>query len=165
MKNLFTIAFIITLLLSCDTNNTRINERITPKTDFQQYVDSIPTLDLPYEFSSSDEMIHFDNPKSQVPEGAMLMGKLPSLDNVHLIIYSYPADIRLPVLEVYDNDGKKRSETPLLKYNCLLDLNWQSSFVITEDYDIYMNQVCGDDNSSTNRDTVALTTLLQEKSP
>ena len=160
MKKTTIMLLLAALFSACGKSNSGSAQQDTPQKAFEQFVDSIPTLSLPYQLRSGDQLVYFDQPTSQVPEGAMLMGKLPSRENIHFIIYSYPADIRLPVLEVYDNSGTRLSETPLWKYSCPLDAGWQSKSSITEDYNIYIDQVCDGDDSQVDRDTIRLKTLL-----
>ena len=48
------------------------------------------------------------------PEGSSVMGKLKSMNNKNFIIYTYQADIVLPMLEIYNNEGLKIRQLELL---------------------------------------------------
>ena len=70
-----------------------------------------------------------------IPEGAALLGRLPSIENKYFIIYTYPADIRLPILEVYNANGEKINQLELYDYmNCDLDQGGNSKFTITNEF-------------------------------
>lgn len=161
LKYALVLQFITALLIACGNQETDSVVQEVKRSAFTYYVDSIPTLELPLVLKSDDAMMHFENPKEFVPEGAELIGKLPSLGNKHFIIYSYPADIRLPILEIYDDEGKKLKDVQLFKYNCPLDMGWFSKFSISKDYDIVIEQICDAYDSRIDRDTIRLQELLR----
>lgn len=163
MRNTFVLLIATAFLTSCVNIGSKKIDQDVHKSAFEQFVDSVPTLELPYELSTDDEMIHYNNPSSHVPEGAALMGKLPSLENVHLIVYSYPADIRLPVLELYSKDGTKLNDIQLFKYSCPLESSWNSKFLITKDYKIYIDKICDIYDSQIDKDTINIKGLLKNE--
>jgi hypothetical protein len=83
---------------------------------FEEYVNQIPVLPIGYSKSCSGDLEIMDLIDTcYTPEGAQIIGRMQSINNVHFIIYAYPADILLPVLEVYNAFGKKMHEQPLLE--------------------------------------------------
>lgn len=137
------------------------NRNSSPKTAFEQFADSIPQLELPFELSTSDEIEYVESNSRFIPEGAALIGKLKSQSNKWLIIYSYPADIRLPILEVYDNNGKKLHEIQLFDYgSCPVTSSGYSKFVIENEKEIYKENICDLYDSRIDRDTIKIEELL-----
>ena len=91
-------------------------------TSFQGFVNSIPILDSNFSLSNKKDFEHINLHSKFIPDGAGLIGRLNSIDNYAFIIYSYPADVRLPILEVYNSDGAKVNQKLLFKYGyCKLE--------------------------------------------
>lgn len=90
--------------------------QLTVDTTFKSFVQSIPYLDADFYLNNGEDFKHVNLKNKFIPEGAALIGKLPSIDQYEFIVYSYPADIRLPILEVYNSKGKKVNERALFKY-------------------------------------------------
>lgn len=149
-------------LTSCTHNQASIQEQISQKTDFEQYVESIPILELPFELSTNDTIAHIPIENPFLPEGAALLGRLQSNNDKHLILYSYPADIRLPILEIYNSKGEKLNTLPLFDYGkCPLTASGYSRFEITDQGEIYKETACDLYDSRIDTDTIFIEKLLQ----
>ena len=152
---LFTAVFSVT---SC------IDEEGPAKTPsaFEQYVDSIPLLPLPFELSTTDAITHVSMKSHFIPDGAAIIGKLPSKNGRHLIIYSYPADIRLPVLEVYDHRGKRTHSVELVNYGaCPITDNGYYGFRLANYEVIYRETTCDSFDSRIERDSITVAQVVQ----
>jgi hypothetical protein len=162
MRKTFVLIFTVALLSAFANNYSTAKDHPIRKTAFEQFVDSIPLLELPFELSTTDVIKHVPLNSPYIPEGAALIGKLKSQNNRWLIIYSYPADIRLPILEVYDSNGKKLSEVQLFDYgNCPVTSSGYSKFVIKNEKEIYKETACDAYDSRTDRDTINIEGLLK----
>ncbi len=71
---------------------------------FASFVAQVPELDSSFSWSNSDTIEYLDIKSKFIPEGAGLIGRLPSIDDYSFLIYSYPADTGIPIL-----DGLQRS--------------------------------------------------------
>ena len=159
IKHLFLL--LICIQLSC-VNSEKKTEEIK-KTKFEQFVSRIPLLEIPFEQSSLDEFKHLQMESEFIPEGAALLGRLSSRDDKHLILYTYPADVRLPFLEVYSTNGKKINQLELYDYmNCDLDQGGNSKFTITNEF-ITKETYCNTYVSRVDRDTIAIEDLVIAK--
>jgi hypothetical protein len=85
------------------------------KTPFENYVDEIPEIKIPYNSNSNFESLDINSEFKS--KEALLHGKLKSVNKHHFIVYWYAADISLPILEVYSNQGEKVNEVQLLDYH------------------------------------------------
>jgi len=91
-------------------------QKDTIKTDeaaFRSFFDSSPVLEEGYTATCNNYFEHAEIESEFIPEGAALVGKLGVDAKLYHIIYSYPADIRLPIWEAYDSGGNKRGEVQL----------------------------------------------------
>lgn len=95
-----------------------------------------------------------------IPEGANVVGKLPSNNDFHYVLYTYPADIILPMLEKYDLTGKRVAQYNLFDYEFCSDIeqvNQHSEFVILDSFSIEkINYVQGFRKEIVSRDTLFL---------
>jgi hypothetical protein len=109
---------------------------VIPNTKFTNFVFSIPVFEIGFTMSSDQAHKVLSIESEYIPEGASLIGRLPSNEKQHLILYTYPADIQLPILEVYDYYGVK-----IGKFN-FFDYNFAASIINENQYCRY--QVLGD---------------------
>ncbi len=159
---LSTITFCIIVILSaCSTPTDEVVQEEVELTPFEQFVDSIPIIKTPYSLSSNEVFEYIEIASKNIPEGASLMGKLNSINGFHFILYSYPADICLPILEVYDADGRKINKAVLFQYGaCPITSNGYSKCTIM-DKELIMKTVCDAENFDVTADTINIEGLLK----
>lgn len=80
---------------------------------FASFVAQVPELDPSFSWSNSDTIEYLDIKSKFIPEGAGLIGRLPSIDDYSFLIYSYPVNTRMPILEVYNEVGEKINQREL----------------------------------------------------
>ena len=162
MKTVIIVLFISGIIWSCGNKDSGEEVNNLTKTPFEQFVDSMPLIRLPFELSTSDEIQHVNLNSEHIPEGAALVGKLQSKNGTHFIIYSYPADIRLPILEIYNSTGEKINEILLFDYvSCPLTSNGYSKFIVKSYNAIYKETACDSYDSRIDRDTIYIENLLK----
>lgn len=129
---------------------------------FEQFVAEIPLVPVRVELHSYNPIKHIEIKSPHIPEGAALFGKLKSMDGYHFIIYTYPADIRLPILEVYDNDGIKLMEKQLYRYNgCPATNSGGSTIIIKNQEMIVMQTFCDVYDGRYDSDTLMVSRLIE----
>ena len=181
MRNIFIFFIASIILYGCShskKNNVisdnkvadSITESIVPKSadspeSFLDYIKKIEKIDIPVTYTCQDNLKHIDDLESKfIPDGAAIMGLVNSIDKCHFIIYSYPADIRLPILEVYSNKGEKVKEVTLLDIeSCPFDdENLISRFDILNDTTIRLENISIQETDTTIVDsrTISLSELI-----
>ena len=151
MKVYFILILATVSMISCNTsvkneklkNSKILDEKSTVKsisnssslqatiTTFQEYINFMATVQLPLMITCNNpyfptyEMYRNNEYGANFkPDGATIIGKLQSNDKFAAIIYSYPADISLPILETYNISGAKIDELQLLNYpRCINDVD------------------------------------------
>ena len=155
IKLLVHCIILVGVLFACGNQTTQQKKVINEETPFQQFVNSVPLITLPFGLSSNEAINHLTIDSPVIPEGAALIGKLPSQDSRHLLIYSYPADIRLPILELYDSNGTKLKEVNLFNYGaCPVTSSGFSSFQLDDYARIFLETACDLYDSRIDRDTL-----------
>jgi len=152
-------------LASCSMSDSVCDKET--KTEFENYVCEIPLLSVNFGLTCAEPIEHIDIKSKFTPEGAGIVGRLRSIDNYSFIIYSYPADIRLPILEVYNQKGNKINQTPLLNQNdCGIGPPVTSSrFRIENDYTILIEQIKPENGAVYETVTINLNELLEKAKP
>jgi hypothetical protein len=124
------------------------NQSIDTITTFDNYIGLMPSLMIPVKITCDDQPYPIPdlyNNRSYGrmfrPEGAAIIGKLRTTNKYVAIIYAYPADISLPILETYTLEGVKLDQLQLFNLSsCVTDFNdtieTNSSFLIFENFDI-----------------------------
>lgn len=88
---------------------------LSPHNDFKAYFYALPTLSLPIRYTCYQNFFPSDLPQNiHSPDGASLLGTLPPIEGYYPILYSYPADIVLPILIFYDRMGTIQQQIQLL---------------------------------------------------
>lgn len=124
MKNW--IFILIALLISCDTRqtsteNNQINE---DESAFDKYADKIKLISLPMRLTCDEDLDNmvYNFPKDTITkygrENSRVYGKLLETENYTAIIYLYPADIQLPIIQTTDKKGNKISNLGLYERWC-----------------------------------------------
>jgi len=157
----FVLCFAIFSFASCSVKSeTDDTENELPS--FEQYVEEIPLISERVELRSSSLIKHVDIESDFIPEGAALFGKLNSINGYHFIIYTYPADVRLPILEVYDNEGNKINEKQLYRYgSCPVTNSGGSTAIIKDREMIIMQTFCDIYDSKFDSDTIFVHSLIK----
>jgi hypothetical protein len=125
-----------------EANNSAL---LNKDSSFYYFAQNIPIIDSNFTLSSKKEFNHLDVQSMFIPEGAGLIGRLKPIDNYEFIIYSYPADVRLPILEVYNIKGEKVNEALLYNYGYCGDPNPEESHMVEFSLDhstIYRSTTC-----------------------
>jgi len=121
------------------------NQNIVWNTDFQNYLNQIPFLNLPLHFECSKGFevpnIDLNNGivKKYIPEGGTIIGKIYQNKNEAAIIYMYPADILFPEISIFNTNGKEIKKILLFEENeCVREEGYFAKTVgtITPDYKI-----------------------------
>ncbi|WP_439185803.1 hypothetical protein [Carboxylicivirga taeanensis] len=143
------IIIVLVLLTSC-SNRTKKSEQtsiknlnpekvrktdfITSKTDFIEFLETIPELELPIEKMCYDDFtskrLDYENKAVAKfkPDGAHnIYGKILISENTIGIIYLYPADYIFPSLVIYDSNAEVISEFDFFEGYCGRDYNFYSS--------------------------------------
>lgn len=120
-----------------EINSTPFSETVVGESNDESFVEffsKIPKLEVGYKtvcyqmelVSDSIESIFKSN-------GATILGRLNPINDFYFIVYIYPADLPLPILEVYDKQGEKMNDVQLFNYGFCTDMladNQYSSFEI-----------------------------------
>ena len=131
---------------------------------FASFVAQVPELDSSFSWSNSDTIEYLDIKSKFIPEGAGLIGRLPSIDNYAFLIYSSPADTGIPILEVYNEVGEKVNQRELfIKGDCpsILSLSDIHHFHLSADRStIYMSTSCAFSFSAGFSDSLVVERLI-----
>jgi len=130
------------LILLFDFGQNTISESksiVNPKTgnyeiSFSDYTDKIAQIELPLMTTCDQELesLQLDFSQSIInefgPENSEIFGKLSVNKNFAAIIYLYPADIILPIIQTTDRNGKKISVLSLFDFYCGEDeFSWSTA--------------------------------------
>lgn len=110
------------LLASCI--HTHETSGLKDKNAFSEYSVRIRQVDLPLNLSCYQELqsIQPGFPESEIrkfgPEECRIFGKIFECENFTAILYLYPADMALPILQTTDKQGRKISALALFETFC-----------------------------------------------
>lgn len=131
---------------------------------FASFVAQVPELDSSFSWSNSDTIEYLDIKSKFIPEGAGLIGKLPSIDDYSFLIYSYPADTGIPILEVYNEVGEKVNQRELFVMgdcSSILSLSDFHRFYLSDDRStVYMSTSCAFSFSAGFSDSLVVERLI-----
>jgi hypothetical protein len=142
LLKLILLPIILVILTNCSSPKT--TEIQDEKQVFKNYLTQIPTLKLPLKF----QCINFDystvNKINELevskfgPENSRVLGKLKLKNNLYGVIYIFPADAPLPILQINNEYGKKISKLNFYENYCGEDENYfgSSSAIINKDLSI-----------------------------
>lgn len=153
---------LLTTLTACSENQETdlINEG--EERAFEAFVAEIPLLEQGMTLKSGEELPGVSIETEFIPEGASLIGKLKSIDENHFIVYSYPADIRLPILEIYNSTGEKLNEKVLFGYgDCPLTESGSSECTFAANHRVIVRTFCDTYFSKFDVDTIKVKELLK----
>lgn len=117
---------------------------------FKEYVDYIPLISLPKEISCDGDYNHpdldytADLMKKFNPKGAGVVGKLYQTDDRVGILYTYPADVLVPVFKQFDLNGTESTSYMFFaSEDCSNDFEYfiHTSGVITKNYEVFIERV------------------------
>lgn len=146
----------LTILLGCrqttdkkvemETEN-QINDDIEKEISFDEYLTAIPETKLPLNLKCGVETngstLNFNQATIDKfgQENSRINGKIAVTNNFTAIIYLYPADIVLPIIQTTDRQGKKISELKIYEGWCGEDeFSWETSWAdISEDLTITLS--------------------------
>lgn len=117
MKFIFSIIILIVLHSCVEETNTKrdnsnkkevksFNENI--ESEFLQIAKQIKELNFPFDINCSTDYHYVDvnaNFIKYKPEGSNLVGKVFYINNEVGLLYTFPADVVLPIIYVYNNKG------------------------------------------------------------
>ena len=155
MKLIIIISILgLTILLSCgqttvkkvETEN-QIENDDNKEFSFDDYLTVIPNIKLPLDLKCEVELngstLKFDRTTIAKfgQENSRINGKIAVTDNFTAILYLYPADIVLPIIQTTDRQGKKISELKIYERWCGEDeLSWGTSWAkISKDLTITLS--------------------------
>jgi hypothetical protein len=128
MRKILLLAFIV--FLNCCTKankETRTSERqeiSNVDNEFDNYLDLLPRLNLPFETNCERCCDHpngdYDNAliNKFKPEGAAIVGLVDRTRNRAIILVTYPADMLIPSLKVYNLNGKLTGDMTFMTSYC-----------------------------------------------
>lgn len=143
MKLTKILAFLgLTILFGCgqttnknEENATENESKISKDITFDDYLTAIPEtklpLDLKCEVELNGSILNFDQTIIDKfgQENSRINGKIAVTDNFTAIIYLYPADIILPIVQTTDLKGNKISELKIYERWCGEDeFSWGTSW-------------------------------------
>lgn len=110
-------------IIACQNQSAKQAET---ETTFSDYVDYLPQISLPYTFKCDEPFVRpgeidYENAlvKKYKPEFTGIIGKVYRNDQSIGVLYTYPADVLLPVLIVTDTTGVKLETIELYELgNC-----------------------------------------------
>lgn len=139
MKQRSILFLTLTILAACNQSSNEeldIQDQINNKElSFEEYLSIIPTIEIPiilnceYELRGSD--LNFDQKEIDKfgLENSNIYGKIAVTKDFAAIIYLYPADIVLPIIQTTDRNGNKISELQLYDKWCGEDeFSWGTSW-------------------------------------
>lgn len=143
--------------------NTNVSSLLNVDSSFFYFAQTIPILESNFTLSNKEEFNHLGIQSKYIPEGAGLIGKLKPINNYEFIIYSYPADLRLPILEVYNFKGEKVNERVLYNFEyCSSDFGEDHHEVETspDHSKIYRTTTCAISYSAFSYDSILVRDLI-----
>jgi hypothetical protein len=150
MKLIFSIIIPILFLLSCEQ---RIEvDKSTDDITFLEFSNKIKKIDLPLTAKCEKDLIgstfDFENEiiKKYGSDNSLIYGKLAEKENYTVIMYLYPADVALPIIQTNNKKGEKISSLNLYEISCWEDdtISETSWFKINKDLSIEL----GDSSAS-----------------
>lgn len=128
---------------SGNTQNIRTNNLNTPI--FSIYSGAVNSIKLPFKDSCDDTLaiqrLNLPDSLSKFKNYGQLIGKINETQKYTAILYSISGDVQLPVLYVFNKDGKEISSLKLLIGNCCgenEDCSGLSTAQITNDMHIIL---------------------------
>jgi len=151
MKKLVTIALIS---MSCCATEKKQNEVVTEATtkqvvnnEFLEYVSLLPKIELPFEANCENCCDHlarsFENELFEKfkPEGSNIAGLVEKANDRVVILVTYPADIIMPSIKVYDLSGKLTGEMNFMTSYCGADFGYYGTQYFKIDRDISLTEI------------------------
>jgi hypothetical protein len=127
MRKILLLTF---LGLSCcrtdkkETKTTEKQEISSTDNEFGEYLDLLPALSLPFETNCDRCCDHLKIDYSNElidkfkPEGAAIVGLVSRTENSAVILVTYPADMIIPSLKVYDLKGNLTGDMTFMTDYC-----------------------------------------------
>lgn len=152
MKTTSTFTFLCSIfsffILSCGTRSTQ-NERSEEskgqleKSPFQEVCATLPKVNLPFSVYCENCCEHPESSYQRViqrylPEGSVFVGIIEQTDEFISILTTYPADMIIPAVVVFDIEGEKIDEEVFLGGYCGSDYGYFSKqyFYIPNERDL-----------------------------
>ena len=146
----------LTILFSCEqttgkkeeAKTEKITEReVNKEVTFENYLSKIPKSNLPLDLKCEVELdgstLNLDREtiSKYGQENSRINGKIAVTDNFAAVIYLYPADISLPIIQTTDRQGNKISELKVYEKWCGEDeFSWGTSWAnISKDLKITLS--------------------------
>jgi len=132
-------AFLILLFGFGQSTISESKSIVKPKTgnyeiSFSDFIKKIAQVELPLKTTCDQELesLQLDFSQSVInhfgPENSKIFGKLSENKNFAAIIYLYPADLVLPIIQTTDRNGKKISVLSLFDSYCGEDeFSWSTA--------------------------------------
>jgi hypothetical protein len=150
MRKILLLTF---LGLSCCTadkkeiKTTEEQEIASSENEFTKYLDLLPTLTLPFETNCEkccDHLkIDYDNEliNKFKPEGTAIVGLVSRTENRAIILVTYPADMIIPSLKVYDLKGNLTGDMTFMTSYCGGEPGFYSRQFFRINTDISLSQI------------------------
>jgi hypothetical protein len=147
------IIFLTFLVLSCcasdkkgsDTTETRQTSNVD--NEFTQYLDLLPTLTLPFETNCEKccDHLKIDDDNKLIekfkPEGAAIVGLVSRTEDRAIILVTYPADLIIPSIKVYDLNGNLTGDMTFMSSYCGGEPGFYSSQFFRINSNISLTQI------------------------
>lgn len=150
MRKILLLTF---LGLSCCTADKKENKTTEEKeiaiseNEFTKYLDLLPTLTLPFETNCEKCCDHlkmdYDNEliNKFKPEGTAIVGLVSRTENRAIILVTYPADMIIPSLKVYDLKGNLTGDMTFMTSYCGGEPGFYSRQFFRINADISLSQI------------------------
>jgi hypothetical protein len=145
---------LLTLLgLSCcasdkkETATTKRQEITSANNEFVKYLELLPTVSLPFETNCGKcchhSKIDYDNEliNKFKPEGAAIVGLVSRTENRAVILFTYPADLIIPSLQVYDLQGNLTGDMTFMSNYCGGEPGFYSTQFFRINKDISLSEI------------------------
>jgi hypothetical protein len=145
---------ILTFLgLSCCTSDkkesdtTETQETSNVDNEFAQYLDLLPTLSLPFETNCEKccDHLKIDDDNKLIekfkPEGAAIVGLVSRTEDRAIILVTYPADLIIPSIKVYDLKGNLTGDMTFMTSYCGGEPGFYSRQFFRINSDILLTQI------------------------
>ena len=136
--------YLIFIVLAISCTPKKMPDQVTTtqiSNDFQDFVETLPIIRLPYEMYCEDCCGRLDynyndtRLQKYLPNGSSLIGVVFKNPHYIGILVSYPSDMIIPAVVIYDVSGRKIDEKSFLTHWCGrdVDLDGRQHFIIHDD--------------------------------
>lgn len=147
MRNLVLLTLVA--ICCCTSDKKKAGDQNTPytETEFVEYLNLLPSVTLPFETNCEKCCRHleidYDNKliNKFKPDGAAIFGLVNKTDDRAIILVTYPADMIIPSLKVYDLRGNLVGDMTFMGDYCGGEPGFYSRQFFRIDRDFSIHQI------------------------